>query len=134
MFNDNIERMLNRTVFNEITIRFGTPDLDLFASRLNPDPGAESVDAFSLNWGGMYIYAFPPFCLINRCLTKIKQDKATGILVVPDWPTQAWFPKILGIIVQPVMVVPKRRDLLVNPVSGSNHPLSDRINLLVCRF
>ena len=101
-FNDRTEWKLNEQAFNKIRHRFGTPDIDLFASRLNyqvpryvswkPDPGAEAVDAFSLDWNKLKFYAFPPFCLVGRCIQKIMQDKAQGILVVPNWTTQAWFP------------------------------------------
>ena len=57
----DIEWCLNREVFLEIYNRFGEPDLDLFASRLNrqtlnfvfwfPDPEALMTDAFSFSWG-----------------------------------------------------------------------------------
>lgn len=53
--------MLDRKVFADIVARYGTPDIDLFASRLShqlpnyvswePDPGAAAMDAFSLHWG-----------------------------------------------------------------------------------
>ena len=75
-FNDQTEWMLNKQVFKEIVSRFGTPDADLFASRLNtqlptyvswrPDPGAVATDAFSLDWGPIFFYAFPPFCQIGH--------------------------------------------------------------------
>ena len=46
--------------FEQIVSTFGKPDIDLFASRINhhlsnyvswrPDPGAKTVEAFSINW------------------------------------------------------------------------------------
>ena len=105
IFKDNTEWMLNPQIFKNIVSRYGVPDIDLFASRLNHqlpkyvswehDPGAVAVDAFSLHWGNTFFYAFPPFCLIGQCLKKIAQDAAKGILVVPNWPTQSWFPLML---------------------------------------
>ena len=81
--------------------KLGRPSIDLFASRLNaqveqfvswrPDPDAVAVDAFSLDWAKFEFYAFPPFCLKTRCLQKVNFDRAEGILIVPDWPTQAWY-------------------------------------------
>lgn len=72
--------MLSHEIFENVVATFGMPDIDLFASRLNhqlpkyvswePDPGAAAVYAFSLHWGEMFIYVFPPFCLVNRCLQK----------------------------------------------------------------
>ena len=75
------------------------PDVDLFASRLNykckryvyfqPDPGSYAVNAFYIKWTNLAVYAFPPFCTIQKVLQKV-QDRATGLLVVPHWPTQPW--------------------------------------------
>ena len=101
-FRDNTEWMLDKTLFQEIVTKFGYPKVDLFASRLNtqlpiyvswmPDPNAWKVDAFTLDWGPLDLYAFPPVCLISKCLQKIRADNAQEMLVVPYWPTQAWFP------------------------------------------
>ncbi|KAJ8027150.1 hypothetical protein HOLleu_32204 [Holothuria leucospilota] len=88
VFNDQLEWMLNRQVFRQLCDIFGTPDIDLFASRLNaqlnryiswkPDPGSESVDAFLVDWQPYFFYAFPPFSLVGKCLCKIEQDQAEG--------------------------------------------------------
>ena len=100
---DNMEWQLHPYLFEKICNKWGTPEIDLFASRLNhqvkryytwkPDPGAEAVDAFTEDWATNPFYAFPPFNLVGRVLKKIETDKAEGILVVPCWPTQAWFSK-----------------------------------------
>ena len=99
--NLDLEWMLSRQVFTKISDIFGQPDIDLFASRLNtqladyvswkPDPQAKFVDAFTVVWANMFFYAFPPFCLLPRCLQKITQEQATGILVIPLWTTQPVF-------------------------------------------
>ncbi|XP_070522364.1 uncharacterized protein [Cardiocondyla obscurior] len=56
------------------------------------DPGSWAIDAFTLPWNHFYFYAFPPFILISRVLRKIIEDKAEGVLIVPWWPSQPWFP------------------------------------------
>ena len=53
-----------------------TPEIDIFASRLNyksksyisfhPDPGAQAANAFSISWGDLKWYAFPPFSIILK--------------------------------------------------------------------
>lgn len=68
--------------------------MDLFASNINnkcdeyvswrKDPGSVAVDAFTLNWRNFNFYAFPPLCLILKVIEKIIQDKAEGIVIVPD--------------------------------------------------
>ena len=143
-FNDRTEWTLNKQAFEHIVKRFGQPEIDLFASRLNaqldryvtwlPDPHAESVDAFTLDWSSFQFYAFPPFCLIPRCLQKIIHDQATGLLVVPNWPTQAWFPCLKAMLVEEPMLIPKSKDLLLQPVTHAPHPLYDRLDILCCRL
>ena len=93
----DLEWMLSGRVFKRIVTLFGQPDIDLFASRLNaqvetyvswkPHPMAKFVDAFTVDWSQFFFYAFPPFCLISRCVQKIIQDRATGILIIPKWTT-----------------------------------------------
>ena len=143
-FNDNIEWMLNPQIFTKITAKFGKPDIDLFASRLNhqvptyvswePDPGAMAMDAFSLDWGKWFFYAFPPFCLISRVLRKIQLDAAKGILIIPDWPTQSWYPVVLGMISQPWVLLEGCPQLVTNPATGEPHPCHSHLNLLACRI
>ena len=100
---DNMEWQLHPGSFEKICNKWGIPEIDLFASRLNhqvgryytwkPDPGAEAVDTFTEDWSRNTFYAFPPFNLVGRVLKKTEMDKAEGIIVVPFWPTQAWFSK-----------------------------------------
>ena len=144
VFNDQLEWMLNKNIFQSICQVFGIPDIDLFASRLNaqvnryvawkPDPGAEAIDAFTLNWDNLFFYAFPPFTLIAKCLQKIERDKAEGILIVPKWPTQPWFAKMLNLLVENPIILPKKRWLLTQPTSGQEHPLNNNLSLLSCRL
>ena len=80
-------------MFEDILYQYPEINIDLFATRLNhklptycswkPNPGCSYVDAFLINRGNYNLYAFPPLSLIPRCLQKILQDRAKGILVVP---------------------------------------------------
>ena len=56
-----------------------------------------AINAFTLDWGKIPFYAFPPFSIIPRVLQNIFHDKATCILVVPDWPYQPWFSQCIQI-------------------------------------
>ena len=49
---------------------------------------------------GVDYYVFQPFSLLQKCIRKIKQDKAKAIALVidPVWPTQTWFPLLMNII------------------------------------
>lgn len=55
-----------------------------------PDPEAFAIDAFSLSWESYLFYVFPPFSLVALVLPKIEEEGATGLILVPKWPTQPW--------------------------------------------
>lgn len=106
------EWMIDSVILHEAIVKINfRPDIDLFSSRLNtqfpryvsfrPDPGAVAIDALTLNLSHFQFYAFPPFSVISTFLQKILEDKATGICVIPDWPTQAWYPKAMQMCVTP---------------------------------
>ena len=80
---DSSEWMLDPAVFHQIMEALGPCQIDLFASRLSaqlprymswrPDPGSIATDALSQPWMGIRGFAFPPFSLIGRCLSKVKK-------------------------------------------------------------
>lgn len=120
--NADTEWELSNWAFQTIVQRLGKPKIDLFASRINakcneyiswkPDPDAMTVDAFTVSWNLCFFYAFPPFALILKCLRKIIEDKATGILVFPYWPGQVWFPLLKTMLVSDIVFFEPNRDLL----------------------
>ncbi len=99
-FHDDTEWELSTEIFNIICEKFGKPEIDLFASRINhklekyvswkPDPNAWKIDAYTFSWNGIYAYCFPPFCQIPRIIQKALTDKAELLLVVPLFYTRAW--------------------------------------------
>lgn len=99
--------------------------MDLFASLINaknetyvswlPDPGAWTINAFTLSWHSIYFYAFPPFILLPRVLRKIVDDEATGVLVIPWWPSQPWFPMFHSLVVGDPIIFSPSHSLLSSP-------------------
>lgn len=85
-------------VFDKIVNRFGEPQVDLFATSTNKKcnnflskfsvSDALEIDALTVSWSHLNFYAFPPFAIILKILSKIKSDKAEGIVMVPNWPNQ----------------------------------------------
>ena len=53
------------------------------------------IDAFSLDWSNLNLYAFPPFSVIPTVLKKLRSKAAQGVVVLPDWPAQEWYPVAL---------------------------------------
>ena len=142
--NVDTEWMLNSRFLMLVLKHFNfLPCIDLFASRVNkqfntyvsykPDPYAKHIDAFTISWSTEAFYCFPPFSCITNVIRKIIQDQARGILVVPDWPTQAWYPLLLPILEQPPYHLPPSADLLTM-LSQANlhHQLQAKMNLLIC--
>ncbi len=86
--------------------------MDWFASNVNAqldrfyswtrDPAAEGVDAFDFMWNVDVGYIFPPFVLIPRILRKINEDRASIILIHPDWPGALWAPDLRWMVVHSV--------------------------------
>ena len=132
---DSSEWKLAPRVFRKICLILGQPDIDLFASRLShqlqnymswkPDPGSRATDALSQTWTHWYGYAFPPFCLIGRVLSKVRKDGGKLILVTPVWQAQYWYSLLLEMSVRNPLLLPQHKDLLKNPM-GQNHPLSEK--------
>jgi len=142
-FSDKNEWMLNRNVFRDILSIYPELNIDLFATRLNnqlkmycswkPDPGCAYVDALSINWTNFKFYAFPPFSLIRpKCVQKINQDKAKGILIIPLWPTQTWFPLVLQLLYDQPWILKPSNSLLQHVYHREPHPLHQKLRLMVC--
>ena len=143
-FNDQLEWKLNTKVFNKLCAIWQKPDIDLFASRLNyqidkfcswePDPQATFINAFTIDWSCFeYIYVFPPFSVLNRCIRKIKTDKASGLIIAPYWPTQIWFPSLMEILTDNPILIPRKTNLLMLPHLDKLHPLGKKLILIACQ-
>jgi hypothetical protein len=137
-----IEWRLDSDVFQSIIGMLGVCDIDLFASRVNaqlhkyvswkPDPDAYAIDAFSLDWSMFRSFCFPPFSLIPRVLQKLELHQADIILVAPMWTTQAWFPKMIKLLVDFPVNLPPLPHLLMHPLTGLKHPLLPKLTLVAC--
>lgn len=117
VFNDRTEWKLDVAVFADIVKTFGTPDIDLLATRLNaqlpryvawqPDPFATYINAFSITWTETFNYIFPPFSLLSRCLQKIATENARALVIAPAWPTQSWFTPLMNMLVAQPLILPE---------------------------
>ena len=86
-----------------------------------PDPNAVRVDAFTLDWGTQYNYAFPPFSLIPQVVQKLEEYQAEMVLVAPHWPTQFWFPKLTRLLVQNPVLLPSQPNIVHLPFNPGRH-------------
>ena len=140
------EWTLHKSIFDAAIKKLGvTPTVDLFASRLNfqlkpyvsykPEPEAHAVNAFHISWKRHTFYAFPPFSVIQRVLQKIYEEETTGLLVVPHWPTQTWWPYLMNTFIDFPLLLPRKEDTLYLPAHPQLlHPLHKKLQLLVCHL
>lgn len=142
--NIDTEWELSPSVYKTICMHFGQPSIDLFATRINAkckqyvswkrDPYAHNIDAFTLNWSKYNtFYAFPPFALLTRCLRKIKNDQAKGIMVFPLWTSQSWYPLAKSLMVSDPLTFQPNDELLLSPFR-TKHPLSSSLTLVAALF
>ena len=135
-FNPHTEWMLDKTIFKKITVCFFVPEIDLFASRFNhqvplymspdPDPGSMAFDTFKFrqSFGRWKSFIHPPVVLLSRIIQKVRQDKATTLLVAPNWPRQPWYLKLCQMLIDHPLQLPIKESLLTLPFRpGMTHPL-----------
>ena len=90
---------------------------------------------FNISWKGGKCYAFPLFSLIPCCLEKVVCDQAEGVLVVPAWPTQTWYTRIVQMLIRQsvVMVWTKETSLLIHPSGLQTHNTQGHLKLMACQ-
>ena len=77
-------------------------------------------------------YAFPPFSLISMVLQKIENENAEGILIVPAFTTQPWFPRLLRLLIKPPVKLPNSRGSLYFPFRRKEQPQLPNMKLMAC--
>ena len=140
-FDDSKEWKLNADIFLELTSHFGIPKVDMFASWLNyqmmpyvschPDPQAWAIDALTLDWSNMFFYVFLPFSIIPQVLQKLDVAQAQAILIVPNWPTQPWYPTLTKLLVQQP-ILPKNKSNVTLPSKHGKTPIGHSSEHIVC--
>ncbi|XP_057302739.1 uncharacterized protein LOC130636905 [Hydractinia symbiolongicarpus] len=135
------EWKLSEKIFLDFVSHFQFfPDIDLFTSRINtqlatfvsyrPHPCATLVNAFTFNWHGQKVLLLSAFRLC-RCVQKAIQDKIEGLIVVPNWPNQIWYPLLLQVAVtNPYVILPSREQLFLPNQPSLLHPLHKNLELL----
>lgn len=136
----NTEWELAPWAFTNIVKKFGEPQIDCFASRTNKkcnlyiswnrDPDSLTIDAFTVSWNNYFFYAFPPFSLVLRVLKKIILEKSEGILVVPLWSAQPWYPVFTSLLLEDPIIFKPNVSLLLSSCSTITHPLASRLTLI----
>ena len=133
---DYDDRGIDPTVFELIDSKWGPHTVDRFASKHNTklkrfnsrflDYNTEAVDAFTVDWHGENNYFCPPVYLVPRVLGHAQACRCIGSLVVPEWPSAAFWPLLCisekefrGFVVD-TMYLPLSAELIVRGKAGAN--------------
>ena len=137
VFTDMSDWKLDPTIIQPFLLNCQT---DLFASCLisqlvdyiswRPNPGAIHTDAFRIKWATLQGYAFPPFNLISKTLTKLTIDQTELILVAPVWQAQPWWLVLLRLLISQPVLLPNSPTLLMDPTDLNRvHPMYPHLHL-----
>ena len=118
--------------------------IDLFATSLNArlpvyfaliaDPQSVGTDTMMQSWDGLQAYAFLPFGLLHRVLSKVRQSRGLGLtLVAPFFPQHPLFPDLELLVAVPVFL-PWQKDLLGQPHFHRFHQNLPVLHLTVFRI
>ena len=53
----------------------------------------------------------------------MRQERATGILIISKWLTKTWFLAVLKITVVPPVETPPKKNKILSTKTGFGHPL-----------
>ena len=133
------EWSLHPQVFKQICLKWFTPDVDLFATRLNhkvplyvspvPDQNAWDIDALNINCLGLTAYAYPPTALLHRVIQKVRQSSCLIIVIAPGWPGMPWFWDIVQLSTEIPVQLPVSRTLLKQSHNYVFHSNPQHLNL-----
>ena len=111
------ERSLHPQVARALLCVWGSPSLNLFATRLNaklplycslvPDPQASFEDAFCHPWNNLDVYTFPHFPLVGRVVARVRETPNLSMtLVTPFWLEKEWFTDLRLLLTHPPLELP----------------------------
>ena len=122
-------------VFQAVDRLLGPCQLDAFATPLNrllprfwsrfPCPEAEGVDALQQNFALQKCWCNPPFSLLLPLFHRIRSQRATAVVLVPQWPSQPWWPEAMAMLAHPPLLLPPRRDLFLPQSTANVRPVGE---------
>lgn len=108
------EWRLHPNLFRMIDNIWGPHNIDRFASitstqlpvynSLYWDPETSGVDALAqTDWGIMNNFVNPPFALLPKVLSIVKEQNAVATVIAPKWPGQPWYQDLINMLIdQPI--------------------------------
>lgn len=119
--------------FDRLNAEWGPFAVDLFANSANArcsrfytaweDEGSAGVDALAQDWSHLQrAWIFPPSHLIHEVLLKIRLQRPSGVLILPELPSSHWWPLLVEL--SPSIRKLRRQDFKVDGPDTSSIFLS----------
>ena len=135
-----MEWSLHQEVFDLLCQTWHRPHVDMFATRYNckltkfvspvPDPNAWAVDALTVSWENLDMYAFPPVSLLGKVVSKLSDHLYKRvILIAPGWPNMPWFWDLVDLSSQISLCLTIHPDLVTQPFNKAPHRDLTSLNL-----
>ena len=135
------EWSLHPRAFQMICQHWGTPMIDMFATRYNnklplyispvPDANATDIDALNISWEGLDGYVYCPVALIQKVIQKMNTYRCRMIVVAPGWPGMPWFWDLVELSTKPPLQLPQWPNLLKQSMNQKLHQNLEFLNLHV---
>ena len=134
------EWSLHHEVFNLLVQTWHRPQVDMFATKYNCklaqyvspvlDPNAWAVDALTVSWENLDMYAFPPVSLLGKVVSKLSDHLYKRvILIAPGWPNMPWFWDLVELSSQIPLCLPIHPDLVTQLFNKARHRNLTNLNL-----
>ncbi|XP_049870314.1 uncharacterized protein LOC126369793 [Pectinophora gossypiella] len=128
------------TATNRLFHRWGTPDVDLFASAETAvvnryvsldckDHSALFSNAFSQEWEFQLGWIFPPPNLIPRVLAHLNSAKGLYIVITPLWEKTFWLADLRSRALEPPITIERLSECLVDTATKRPPVQVDQLNL-----
>ena len=97
---DTDDWQLNPKLFDWLDLMWGPHSIDCFASNRTNQMSrfcsrwCSGIAAFTVNWSGERVWLAPPMYLIGHMVDMLIVSKCHGTLVVPEWQSAPWWPKL----------------------------------------
>ena len=119
------------SVFEELVVQFGRPDIDLFASRSNhrlpiflsrsERTQAGGPDAFTVEWNqwsSISLFPLTATALMLEVVRRLESYRGQVLLVTPRWEAQPWFAALIDWCPAPVPAGPSAAGGVGDPPHG----------------
>lgn len=136
---------LKQTALKKVFRRFGTPQIDLFATNQSRavkdyvskdclDLSATFCNAFSRVWNHQLAWVFPPPSLIPRVLHHLNSAQGTFLLVAPMWDRAFWLPDLRRRALSKPMRIMDMEQVLIDQTTGVPPPRVQEMQLFVWKI